>query len=138
MKPKIQELREAFQAAKEDEANKQQAFNDLMQAYRETVFTVAEMIDTDPLKLMTASVRRRALEVQIPIAEQNYQAAARQFNKAEVELRDAESKINEAQRVLNTIENPPGWGFGEYTAADVKRIEKRARATLEEMMEVGK
>jgi len=45
----------------------------------------------------------------------------------------ARARLREARRTLAVIKDPPAWGLGDYSPAQVRQFQERAKKTIQEL-----
>ncbi len=85
------------------------------------------------VRLLEIDQRKKKIQAKLAHLRQEANHLGRQAQKALQRYRVAQRRLEGARRVLDRIDNPPAWGLGDVSPAQVRAFEKRARQTIQEL-----
>ena len=130
-KSKIEELKQAKENASEELRLSMLKGCEIAQALRELLQQLNKCRDAQKrveLKARIETVRLRHAEhseAEKPLYKVKYDAA--------IAYSVAHRRLSEAERVLRVIKDPPPWGLGDYTIAQIAAFERQARKVVKEL-----
>lgn len=88
----------------------------------------------EPMERLKTQARMTAIEMQYNQLEIKRKFLAESANQKEIEFRTMETRLENARRTVEVIDNPPSWGLGaDLRGRDIDRAREKAAALIKEL-----